>query len=334
MNKLKNFEAFPKERINERVDEILKKNELRPLYTMSTSGSFSVTQCINDESKKNYILKVRRFDSNQVRKEFVNEVYINKFLGEEFSEEFPYKIISYDVDRAPEYFLYEMIEGWALNGYYFLVGSRQKDNYHPREVIYLLKTIQSQTIKFQEENPKVELLKRGFDENMEYFYMHENFYSKNFSKKYYDQAKNILEAENKHFNESLVLCHGDLNPKNILKKKNGQTAFIDWTDVSINNPLYDVVRLYMSSWNAKDLQTELKLQALKNLHSNEKLFNLNILISTGKYLRVLENSSLGVRTEYTNGILNFETRNKMLGKVEQAHEKATERFKKSLDYLS
>ncbi len=147
------------EKIQEIFRKILNKHQLKPLYIMSTSGDFLVWQCV-DEQGENYILKIRKKDDKALKREFINEILINIFLEKKRLKSFPYKIIDYSFKNKPEFLLYKMLSGQALNGYYFLIGSRNKKNYYPKKIVYLLNFLQSQTEYFKKFHHSIKLRKK------------------------------------------------------------------------------------------------------------------------------------------------------------------------------
>ena len=80
-------------------------------------------------------------------------------------------------------------------------------------------------------------------------------------------------------------------------------TFIDWTAIELNNYLSDFVKLYLSSWNVKKKQQELKKEILKRENNYGILFNINILILTGDFLKILEDSLKGINEDFQKNII-------------------------------
>ncbi len=121
-----------------------------------------------------------------------------------------------------------------------------------------------------------------------------------------------------------------MNPKNIIYINENKTTFIDWTDVSLSNPLSDVVSLYLNSWNDKVHQFLLKKTALKKIYNSEKLFSLNVLIFTGKFLQTLEDSLIGLNDDFQKKVISLETKNKLENKIKKAIKEIIKEFRKAL----
>ena len=299
---------------------------------MSTSGDFVVKQCINKKGE-NFILKVRKRKSEKLRQQFVNEIFISIFLGETPNRNFPYNIVSYDAKKDPEYILYRMVEGISLNGYYFLIGKRNSKYYIPEKVIDLILYLQNKRESYENYNSSIVLDKIGCAGSKKHFLKYEDIYVKYFGKESFLKAKQFIDANKKRLDDDLVLCHGDLNPKNVLVRGRDNLTFIDWTDIRLDNPLSDVVRLYLASWNVKGRQKELKKEALKRIKKSKRLFHLNIVILMGNFLKILDDSLEGIESDYKKGFINSKTRVKLVTEISKAKEASIIIFRESFDYL-
>jgi thiamine kinase-like enzyme len=321
-----------KEELEKKIQKILTDNSLKILYNMSTSGDFVVKQCINEKGE-NFILKVRKRKTEKLRQQFINEIFISIFLGESPNKNFPYEIISYDVNDSPEYILYKMVEGISLNGYYFLIGKRNSKFYIPEKVVDLILYLQNKRESYEKFDPKIILDKIGCTESKKHFFKYEDVYIKYFGKEAFLKVKQFIDANKERLNDDLVLSHGDLNPKNVLVRENENLTFIDWTDIRLDNPLSDVVRLYLASWNVKGKQKELKKEALKRIKNSKRLFHLNIVILMGNFLKILDDSFEGIENDYKKSFINSKTRVKLVTEISKAKEASVIIFRESFDYL-
>lgn len=321
-----------KEATKKIIDKVLLDNKLKILYNMSTSGDFAVKQCVNDRGE-NFILKVRQRKSEKLRQQFINEILINIFLGEAGCDNFCHKVVSYDIGNEPEYLLYKMVEGNPLNGYYFSIGKRNSNDFNPKKIVDLILFIQNRGREFENFNEKISLDKCGYRWAKRYLLKHETVYNKYFGSETFFKAKQLIEYNKDRLNKDFALSHGDLNPKNVLAKKDGNLTFIDWTDVRLDNPLSDVARLYLASWNLRGRQGELKKEALKRIIDSRRLFHLNIIVLMGNFLKILDDSSVGMEGDYKKGFISGETKIKLIEQVSKARENAIIIFRESLDYL-
>lgn len=321
------------DKIKKTLNKILANNSLNVLYNMSNSCDFVVKQCVSKDNKR-YILKIRKRQSDFLKQQFINEIFINIFLGKKFPEKFPYKIIDYNIEEEPEFLLYKMIKASPLNGYYFLIGARNKKKYKPNEIVELIFLLQKQTNIFQKENSKIKLSSNNYESSLNSFLEYQKINKQYFSDEDISLAKKIIEKNKNLLDKNLVLSHGDLNPKNVLIKDDGETTFIDWTGVELNNYLSDFVNFYLSSWNAKGKQQELKKEIFKKFDNNETLFNLNILILTGDFFRILNDSLKGLNDDFQKNILDEKAKEKMTNKIKLAEISAIKQFKQSLKYLN
>ncbi len=324
---------FSKNKIKKTLDSVLLDNNLKVLYNMSTSGDFVVKHC-TDADGKNFILKIRRRSSDELRRQFVNEVFAIKFLSEKSYSKFPFNIISHSVTLGSEFLLYEMIDGVPLNGYYFLVGKRNKGEYDISSIVDLISWLQKDENGFIGSNSSIKLVENNYSKSVEYFSSYKDIYVKYFGDNCFGSAIKILEQNKELLNKDLVLSHGDLNPKNILVKTEDGITFIDWTDVCVDNKLSDVVRLYLSSWNVPRKQERLKSLSFNEILNSKDLFNVNIIILIGNFLKILENSHIGLNDDFEKKLIDKESMNKMIERIEQARSFGIDQFKKSLKYFN
>ncbi|MEA2088492.1 MAG: phosphotransferase [Patescibacteria group bacterium] len=324
---------FAQDNIKKALNEILENNGLNVLYNMSNSCDFVVKQC-EGKCDKRYILKIRKRNNDFLKQQFINEIFINIFLEKKFPDKFPYKIIDYNIEDEPEFLLYKMIKARPLNGYYFLIGARNKKKYNPKEIVDLICLLQKQTDVFQKENLNVKLQSSGYENSLNSFLKYKKINEQYLNNKDIFSTQSIIEKNRNLLDKNLVLSHGDLNPKNILIKDDKKTTFIDWTGVELNNYLSDFVRFYFSNWNVKEKQQLLKKEIFKKFGNDETLFNLNILILTGDFLRILNDSSNGLNSDFQKNIINKDTKEKMIDKIKQAEISSIKQFKKSLKYFN
>ena len=321
-----------KEILEKRIQKILLDNDLKMLYNMSTSGDFVVKQCVNKKGE-NFILKVRKKKTEKLRQQFINEIFINIFLGKSPNRSFPYEIISYDVSKESEHILYKLVEGRPLNGYYFLIGKRNSKFYIPKKIVDLILYLQSKKEDYEKFNSKIVLDKVGYRGSRKHFLKYEDIYIKYFNKESFLKVKQFIDANKERLDNDLVLCHGDLNPKNVLIREDDNLTFIDWTDIRLDNSLSDVARLYLASWNIKGKQKELKKEAYKKILKSKRLFHLNIVILMGNFLKILDDSSEGIESDYKKGYINSRTRVKLVTEISKAKESSVIIFRESFDYL-
>lgn len=321
-----------KEILEKRIQKILSDNDLKILYNMSTSGDFIVKQCV-DKNDNNFILKVRKKKTEKLRQQFVNEIFINIFLGKSPNRNFPYEIVSYDVSKEPEYILYKLVEGTALNGYYFLIGKRSSKFYTPEKIVDLILYLKNKKDEYQKFDKRIMLDKVGYQGAKKHFLKYEDVYYKYFGKDSFFKVKHFIDSNKERLNRELVLCHGDLNPKNVLVRDNESLTFIDWTDVRLDNPLSDVVRMYLASWNVKGKQRGLKKEALKRISKSRRLFHLNVVTLMGNFLKILDDSLEGIELDYKKGYINSKTRIKLVEQITRAKESSVVTFRESYDFL-
>ena len=322
-----------KKNLQKILDKVLLENDWKILYNMSTSGDFIVKQCINSK-KENFILKIRKRKSKRLKQQFINEIFINIFLEKYYKNDFPYKVVYYDISEGEETLLYKMVEGRTLNGYYFLIGKRNAKYYNPKKIIDLISLVQQQGDKFIAFDDNIKLEKKGYEKSKHHLLKYEEIYNTYFGNDYFLRIKGFIKSYKKLFDDNLTLSHGDLNPKNVLISNDNIVTLIDWTDISLGNSLSDISKFYLASWNVKSKQKELKKLALEKNNNNEKLFNLNILILTGEFIKILNDSYNGVIKDFENGDIDNATKNKLVNEIFKAREYTIETYRNSFRYMT
>ncbi len=292
------------------LDEILARHKLKSLYPMSTSGDFLVRQC-RAENGVDYILKVRQRPEEELRQQFINEIILNLYLGKKYPDLFPYQVKDYNFSQEPEFLLYKMLPGYPFNGYYFYLGQRNERFFRVEELLELLQTVQNSFSDIKKEYPDLKLNSWRWQENFAFYQK----YAANLATCFSAAEQKEIEKTFRHyafkFRKNLVLTHGDFNPKNILILNEEKITFLDWTDAHLNNPFFDLAKLYFACWNVPFKKHELKRQALIKIKNDALLFNLNILLLGGNFLQILQDSLKGLEADYQQKILSYSSFSKL-----------------------
>ncbi len=299
--------------IQKKLTAIYQRYHLKPLYLMSTSGNFVVIQAQNKERQK-FIIKLRRKKSLDARQQFIKEITFFQFLIRARLKNscLPDKLIV-QTKKQPEFIIYSYINSYPLNGYYFYIGRRRKDEFYQTNLGAYLSQLQSLTPRFLKQHPKIKLPVLKFKQLFKQF-EEEQKKCRHLSNKLIGQVKKILLQEKNSFDQApLVLTHADFNPKNILIK-NGLISLIDWSDLSLANPLYDLALLSLALWEDPELATNWKYQNLSALNADvnkQKLFLLNQLIIIPRFINIIDDSIAGLKNDLKNGLINQQTFNKI-----------------------
>ncbi len=299
--------------IQKNLTAIYQRYHLKPLYLMSTSGNFVVIQAQN-KNKRKFIIKLRKKKSQDARRQFIKEAAFFQFLikARLKNSYLPDKLIV-QTKKQPEFIIYSYINSYPLNGYYFYIGRRRKAEFYQTNLGAYLSELQSLTPHFLKQHPEVKLPVLKFKQLFKQF-EEEQKKCRHLSDKLIRQVKKILWQEKNSFDQApLVLTHADFNPKNILIK-NGLISLIDWSDLSLTNPLYDLALLSLALWEDPELATNWKYQNLSALNADinkQKLFLLNQLIIIPRFINIIDDSIVGLKDDLRNGLINRQTFDKI-----------------------
>ncbi len=288
---------FSSQIINSTLQTVLIKYNLKPGYLMSTSGEFLVMTLNRGQQK--FIIKIILNKSVAAQKKFKNEVAILKFLQNvKIRGLLTPKIYIANTKVSPSYLIYNYINGYPLNDFYISIGQRLTEKFLATDFIKILNNLQKikipKKISLQKNYPAANL--KMFNTNLPYL---KKYFNQIFIKKIYS----LLRLRKKFLNsQPLKLTHGDINPKNlVLDQKN--LAIIDWSEVHLNNPLFDLSNLYLFAWNRPNIREVIRqfiLNECLHLTNPYHLFLLNRLILLPRNIRIMENSLSGLALDKKN----------------------------------
>lgn len=324
-------EKFSKEIINRTANNIYCQYKLKPKFTMSTSGEFFVKKVTGKDDS--FLLKIRLNQAKFFKKRFINEIEINKLLQLKKIKTLilPKKLI-YQTSSQPEYLLYTFIAGSPLSNYFFYIGARQENKLLNS---YLLTTI-VQLQKLPLGKYKQKLTVKKFKENLEIYNQYENVLAKYITSSKRKSIKKILH-QNRHLLDQapLVLTHGDLNPKNIVIK-NKKCAVLDWSDVHLNNPLFDLTNFYLFAWNQSQFKQKIKnfiYSQYRNLDNPDRLYLLNRIILLPGVIDTAEQSIIGLKKDRAKKLLDPVNERRLEKKARRMIKQNIKNFLKIVRYL-
>lgn len=305
---------------------LLEKFNLEEKFLMSTSGRNYVVQCIN-EDKKRFLLKMRRLNTKQNKKEFTKEALIYKFFEKRGKQNllFPKNVI---IDPAKEktYLIYDFARGHEAGTYFFIHG-RAKRHLDPRMIFNALDFLHKWS-KQLDKKMRLDKMNRGFI--LDFIKKHklagEKLLGKNLSK----QGHALVNENINLLTKNLVLNHGDFNPKNVLlpiknkKTLKNKLLIIDWSDAFLANPFWDLAYIFLASWNYKKLNTAI----VKEVGNNKKILDLNCLILIPKFIEITQDYIKAIKYEYKSGWHSAATKNTLLKTADDAREYYKNLYKK------
>ena len=135
--------------------------------------------------------------------------------------------------------------------------------------------------------------KTSYNKTINEFNKRKNILKKHLSNEQINKGLDILRKNKPVINKSkLVLTHGDLHPGNIILNKNNRLVIIDWFNAHLNNMAFDSCFVWFSLWGYPEEQDSF-LEKILEINSKEKqfkkLFSLNQIILTPKFLEIMSN---------------------------------------------
>lgn len=320
---------FTNQQILQTINRVTSQYQLKPQFIMSTSGELFVLSLKG--KKQTYLLKVRKKIGNSAQIKFKNEIKLLTSLKKKNIAGLVLpNFITADLKHKPEYLLYSFIDGLPLNTFYIYIGKRLTPIFLKTNFLDIIKKIQVSNISSKK------LERFSFEKNFSTFVTHQNVLKKYISNTTFKKIKKTILDNKKIFNVApLVITHGDLNPKNLILTKN-KLAIIDWSDVHLNNPLYDLSMLYMFAWNRPEIMEKIKeflIYSFPRVQNPNNLHLLNRLILTPKIISIMEDSIKGIKQDEKNKIILPTTKRELIFTARQAIDKFIADSKKIVWYF-
>lgn len=308
---------FTNQQISQTINRVTSRYQLKPQFVMSTSGELFVLSLKG--KKQTYLLKVRKKIGKSAQIKFKNEIKLLTILKKKNIAGLVLpNFIAADIKHQPEYLLYSFIDGLPLNTFYIYIGKRLTPIFLKTNFLDIIKKIQVSNISSKK------LERFTFKKNFSTFVTYQNVLKKYISNAIFKKIKKTILDNKKIFNVTpLVITHGDLNPKNLILTKN-KLAIIDWSDVHLNNPLYDLSMLYMFAWNRPILMELIRKfisHNFKDVINPDQLHLLNRLILTPKFIKIMEDSIVGIKNDKKNKVILPKTEKELIQTAKEAIEK-------------
>lgn len=241
---------------------------------------FYTTVC-KDKTGNKVVFKMRTEDFEETKEYFCREIKINQLFTKCYSQSgnlsVP-KFIEGDADHAPEWMVYEFIEGYETGDFYNGFEKTNIKNFSVESFLQGIKNMHEMSafadgdIKLKTEE-YVDVCKayEDYRERLRPFFTDDEIQK---AADIIESGKNVLDGKNK------VIAHGDFHPGNVIITKKKGIAIIDWYCVHLNNPAFDIAFFCLEITDDK-FRKEILEKYVKELVEDEvlfwQLFRLNVL---------------------------------------------------------
>lgn len=312
-----------------RFSRIIKKYKIKAEKDISSRRFLAAAGKIGG---KKIIFKLRRSRKFSSENNFFAEIFADKALKslERKNKYFKHrKIIGYSLE-FPQWMIFEYKEGekaacrdykhWCLSSNFYKANSARKFfkilNFWNKDFTFFVNNSKPVSpYKFRKYDFK--LIYADFI-NASNFYLEKHIEHYKVKQIYFEKDKSeigdilkkyrkIIEKSNKY------VCHGDLNPNNILISK-GKTVILDLETVHFDLPYNDLAFIWFASWNNLKWRKELFKTFLEDTEDKE-LFKVLFYLSLLRYLPKI----LGLIASEGE---NDKKIDKVLGIIRGDHEKA------------
>ncbi len=176
------------------------------------------------------------------------------------------------LEEVPEWYTHKYIEGELLGDFYEMPNENERYTYIKSIVKNLLnlQSISTIFIEKAKENGVMKYIKiRSFGDYKDTidFYKREKVGD---GKIDFDSVHNLLEKNKELFNNNLVVSHGDFTLANHIIGRNKKVYLSDWESVRIDNIAADITHLWVQTWRYPKWRSQLLLEFLNSLSSQEK----------------------------------------------------------------
>lgn len=276
---------FTDKKIFKTKDNVLKNKKIRILSKMGLSNDFHTSRC-KDEKNNFYVLKIRKEKSKITKQKFLTEIYLLKTISNQKDSDLRVpKFLDSNTKKSPEWVLYKFSKGHSI-GWWSGFEDWFLDK-HFKDLPKLVLDISNHKVDINK------LKKISYSKILKSFNKRKKNLTEYLSKDNIKKGIKILRNNKKALNKAdLVLTHGDLHPGNILLNKSNKLVIIDWFNAHLNNSAFDVCFVWFSLWGYPEKQKEFFKKTLKestNKKQFEKLFSLNKIILTPKFLEIMNN---------------------------------------------
>ncbi|MFH1610324.1 MAG: aminoglycoside phosphotransferase family protein [Patescibacteria group bacterium] len=276
---------FTEQKVFKTKDKVLENKNIQILSKMGLSDDFYTVLC-KDNHNNQYVLKIRKEKSRTTRQGFLTEIHILKQLSrqKDIGLLVP-EYLSSNTYSSPEWLIYKFSEGSSI-GWWSGFEEWFTDK-HIKKLPKIVSSISKVTINSNK------IKKISYNQTIKIFNKRKNILKKYLSSEQIKKGSDILKKNKQIFNKAnFVLTHGDLHPGNIVLNKKDKLVVIDWFNAHLNNAAFDPCFVWFSLWGYPEEQKEF-LDEITQENSKQKgfkkLFSLNQIILTPKFLEIMDN---------------------------------------------
>jgi thiamine kinase-like enzyme len=232
------------------------------LVSYLNGGMSSAKIFLLEVDKKKYVLRTLNLKYDMKRRE--EEIKIHSFAASiGISPPLIY------IDDKLEFIIMPYIDGYTLSNYKSNISKDTNDKINERivnRIAVMLAKLHDYKGDYEQNRPQIWRAKKHYERAKKRGNAFPSIYE-NLYREYYQEG---YEA-NLNYRDDLVLCHGDLNPSNIIIAKNGSIYLLDWTSATWDNKYTDLGYFSFLNGVSKE-QSKMFLSSYLGQEANEEQF--------------------------------------------------------------
>ena len=289
--------------IEKKVHDKISELKLVPKYIFDAKKHqerFYTASC-RDKKGDKVIFKMRTEDYWETKESFRREIEINRLFLQFYKRSRKLsvpKFIDGDSEHAPEWMVYEFIEGREAGDFYNGLLKNNIKNFPLESLIAGMKNMQKMSAFAAGE---IKLRAQKYEDFKKAYEASGDALAPFFDKAQIAQGAEILRTHGELLDaKSVAITHGDFHPGNLIITPGGKIAVIDWYCVHLNNMAFDIAFLYLEIADKKFRKKVLE-KFMAEIVSDEaefwQLFRLDILRLVPQKINVLRDALYAAEPE-------------------------------------
>ncbi len=226
----------------------LRELELTPQYVFRAAQHqerFYTAPC-RTRAGQQVVFKMRTEDFRETQEYFRREIMINRRFSEFSSQAQTLSVplfLAGDAETVPEWMVYEFIAGVEAGDFYNGFQKKLVPRFSVDSLIAGMRSMHALPAFAQGD---IRLAPARYADFAAAYEAHQAQLAPFFTPSQLAAGRELLAVHEQLLDESgRVIAHGDFHPGNLLLQPGGEVAFIDWYNVHLNNPAFDLAFLLL-----------------------------------------------------------------------------------------